>query len=218
MRWYPLSTVFLEPVDVCGCGDEGYLSVRTITIDLAHGVGKLHRVPVYHCRSNACPEYTVPESVSRRLEVLAEEMEAENSLEMEFNWLEKSQEKSQENSGDRGATARPKDPLEPLVQAFTLKFIDREYEDAQVVFVLPGLAVFLQSRLDPSEFYLLRYAPETHNTGIWFSFAKFYSDQPQVEFESFLTEEPDVYLKELAVLALDEVEDSFSDEFGAICE
>lgn len=208
-----MSTVFLEPVDLCGCGDEGYLSVRTIPIDLAHGVGKIHRVPVYHCRSGSCQEYTLPESVSRRLEVLADKMEAEGSLEIYFSWPDPAQ-KDTHNTGN--ASGHTGNSQESLVQAFTLPFIHREYEDASVVFVAPGLAIFLQSNLDRSEFYLLRYEPEAHDTGIWFSFLKFYADEPHVDFESVLAHDADVYLKELAVLAFDEIEDSLSNEFGAI--
>ncbi|KLU62122.1 hypothetical protein CEB3_c14850 [Peptococcaceae bacterium CEB3] len=204
---------FLEPVDVCGCGDEGYLSIRTLPVDLAHGVGQIHRVPVYHCRSNTCPEYTVPDAVSRRLEVLAEEMEAEHSSEKEFSWPEPH---SRNRGRDRDLSGRG-DARESLVQAFTLQFINREYEDARVVFVTPGQTIFLQSVLDPTEFYLLRYEPEEGAADAKFSVSKFYADEPILDFAGFTAGEPDgVYLKELALLALDEVEDALLDEFGPV--
>ncbi|CAA7602501.1 Hypothetical protein DEACI_3176 [Acididesulfobacillus acetoxydans] len=202
---------FLEPVDVCGCGDEGYLSIRTLPVDLAHGVGQIHRVPVYHCRSNTCPEYTVPDAVARRLEILAEEMEAERSLEKEFNWTDPDRRNRDRDPGGR------KDARESLVQAFTLKFISREYEDARVVFVAPGQSVFLQSVPDPTEFYLLRYEPEEGAADAKFSVSKFYADDPILDFAAFAVGEPDgVFLKELALLALEEVEDALLDEFGPV--
>lgn len=215
-----LSTVFLEPVDLCGCGDEGYLSVRTLPIDLAHGVGKIHQVPVYHCRSGSCQEYTLPESVSRRLEILADKMEAEHSFELQFCWPEPTRTNGTANATDNtvATSDHAENSQESLVQAFTLPFINREYEDARVVFVAPGLAIFLQSNLDRSEFYLLRYEPESLDTGIQFSFLKFYADEPQVDFASILAQDADVYLKELAVLALEEIEDSLNYEFGAVSE
>ncbi|MHB1652770.1 MAG: hypothetical protein ACYCVD_09880 [Desulfitobacteriaceae bacterium] len=203
-----MQTAFLDPVDVCGCGDEGYLTTQTLPVDLRHGVGKIHHVPVYHCRSKLCPEYTLPAPVSHRLERMAEQMEETLSLETEFIWSDL---KSKENALP---TSNKNNEPNFLVQSFTLKFVNREYEDAQVVFVSPGQAIFLQSHLDRSEYHLLRYEPEAPNKGVRFSFSKFYSDEPILDYEQYLLAEPGNYLKELAVLTLEEVEDSLIDEFG----
>lgn len=214
-----MSTVFLEPVDVCGCGDEGFLTTRTVPVDLIHGVGQIHNVPVYHCRSSLCKEYSLPLQVSRRLDELAEEMEESQVLEKDFSWPSEDEESTfsrpqtgiqTRSIGDTDANQRS------LVQAFTLQFANREYEDARVVLVIPGEAVFFQSTLDETEHYLLRYEPETGKPGIWFSFSKFYQYDPAESLTNRLEEDSGEYIKELGVLALDEVDDSLLDEFGDI--
>lgn len=202
--------IYLEPIDVCGCGDEGYLTSRTLPVDLINGVGKIHHVPVYHCRSESCPEYSVPIPVSHRLDEMAEQMEKELILETEFSWPES---KLQADEKSRSLKSLEKNSL---IQAFTLKFLNREYEDAKVVYVVPGQAIFLQSKLDQSEYYLLRYEASAANKGTWFSFSKFYPDDSSPDYSEILQDEPSTFIKELAVLSIDEIEDSLSDEFGEI--
>ncbi|MCO5386865.1 MAG: hypothetical protein NHB14_15105 [Desulfosporosinus sp.] len=86
----------IEPIDMCGCGDMGYLTAKTIPIDLAHGPGRVANVPVYHCRAASCQEYTLPSLVSRRLEVIAEQMEEERIKETAYTW-----ENKQESTHDK---------------------------------------------------------------------------------------------------------------------
>lgn len=202
-----MSINILEPIDTCGCGDTGYLTTRTIPIDLAHGVGKIHHVPVYHCKSDSCPEYTIPPEVSRYLEDLAEKMEAALLTEIEYDG--KSAPDVQNNLAKKNAQLS-------LVQAFTLKFINREYEDTHVTFVIPGEAIFFQNIIDKTENYVLRYQPDLNRNTILFSLAKFYYDVPNLTYENFLDWSQDGHVKELAVLSLDEVEDALLDEFGEI--
>lgn len=199
----------LEPIDTCGCGDIGYLTTRTIPIDLAHGVGKIHQVPVYHCRSTSCHAFTIPSLVSRRLDEFAEEMEMAQTLEMDYSW--EPQHQNQEQSLD--PIQRSSEQL-PIVQAFTLQFANREYEDTRVLLVVAGQAVIFQSTVEASEYYLLRYEPEIRSTGTWFSFHKFYYEEPEFIYEDFLVWSEDGHLKELGVLALEEVEEALTDEFG----
>jgi hypothetical protein len=67
-----MSNDFLEPVDYCGCGDIGYLTTRSLNMDLIQGPVKINKVPVYHCRTAACPEYKIPLKAAHRLDELAE--------------------------------------------------------------------------------------------------------------------------------------------------
>lgn len=201
----------LDPVDACGCGDEGYLTTWTIPIDLAHGVGRITNVPVYHCRNQSCPEYNLPQAVSRRLDELAEQMEEVNSLEQAFSW-----ETDEEPSLD---PLKQADQASALIQAFTLRLVNREFEDARVALVIPGQAVFLQSKSDQTEYYALQYLPGYTSPGNWFSFSKFYHEGSGLtaltadQFESFAD---DGLTKELAVLEMQEVDDTLSDHFGEI--
>lgn len=193
----------IEPVDTCGCGDIGYLTTRTIPIDLAHGVGHIDKVPVYHCQSISCKEYTLPSIVSRRLEDIAEEMEEKQVLEAVYHWASPHEEPN-----------KSKNHQQILLEAFTLKFKSRRYEDAQVIFIVSGEAIFLQSTLESTEFYVLRYDDKSQTDGLWFSFLKFYYEEPDLTYEEFLEWSENGYLKEIGRIALDEVEDILIDEFG----
>lgn len=195
----------LDPSGTCGCGDTGYLTTRTIPIDLIHGVGHIENVPVYHCRSKNCSEFTLPSSVARRLEDIAEEMENIQANTAVYSWV------TSENQ-----SSSPLVQANSLVrlQAFTLQFNGREYEDAQVVLVVPGQAVFLHSVLEKEEYYLLHYEANSGQDGIWFSFFKFYYEEPALTYETFLEWAADGYLKEISCLPLEEVEDALIEEFG----
>lgn len=195
-----------EPVDTCGCGDVGYLTIRSLPIDLAQGVGKIHRVPVYHCKDESCREYTIPSAVARRLDELAEDMESSGVHELEFTW-KKGSSPSEQTPADQKA----------LLQAFTLQFVSQEYEDARVVLVVPGECVFFQSNIDPTEHYLLRYEPEEKTKEIWFSFSKFYWEEPLLEYEAFLAWSEDGFVKELGRITKDEIAELIEDEFGCLC-
>lgn len=197
----------LTPTDTCGCGDEGYLTTKTIPIDLAHGVGKIHNVPVYHCRAESCTEYNIPVSIARRLEELAETMENTNSLTEQFYW------DTSEPSLD---PLKQTDPKGTLAAAFTLKFVGREYEDARTVIIVAGQAVFFQSKLDSEEYYALQYKPDINTPGLWFSFAKFYYEQSSFTYDGFLGWLEEGHLKELTVLESEEAEAVLCDEFGEI--
>ncbi len=196
----------IEPIDTCGCGDTGYLTTRTIPIDLNHGVGHIDKVPVYHCRSTDCQEFTLPPLVSRRLEAIAEQMEASLSSETIYTWETHQQ-------------ASSLDPFQPtneqaLLQSFTLQFANRTYADAHVVLIIPSQAIFLKSTIEDEEYYLLRYEPEAHTDGTWFSFLKFYYEESELTYEDFLEWSEDGYLKEIGRITLEEVEDALIDEFG----
>lgn len=188
----------LSPVDLCGCGDTGYLTKRTIPIDLAQGLGHIHQVPVYHCGNTLCDQYALPSLVIPRIDDLAEMMEQKNLNSSEFYW-----EDQKEGSLDSAE----------LIEAFIWKFLNRKYEDAVVLFVIPGQSIVFQSQLDSSEFYQLHYL-EKDEKGTWFSFRKFFSDEP-LTIEEFLEFDP-AFTKEIGVVAFDEVEDILIDEFGAI--
>lgn len=200
---------FLNPVDLCGCGDTGYLTTVTLPVDLAHGVGRIQSVPVYKCHSTSCQEYNLPEAVSRRLEDIEETMEQNIILDSVFSWFP-------------SAEYRPSlDPLrqheqqDSLIQAFILSFTGQEYEDAEVIGIIPSQSVYLRSKLDPTEFYLLRFEPDASPKDISFSFNKFYDNSPNYSLEKFQNQEyTDSLLKELAVLKLDEVREVFIEEFG----
>ncbi|WP_291352164.1 hypothetical protein [Desulfosporosinus sp.] len=203
----------IEPIDTCGCGDIGYLTARTVPIDLAHGVGRVDNVPVYHCRSTYCQEFTLPSMVSRRLEAIAEEMEVAQTTETTYTW---------ENKPITATGPIPKPAHAPVpeindqipLQTFTLQFVNRQYEDARVVQIVPGQAIFFQSKLEETEYYLLRYEEDTGTEGTWFSFSKFYYEEPDFTYLDFLEWSEDGYLKELGRITLDEAEDLLIDEFG----
>lgn len=192
---------FLSPVDTCGCGDTGYLTSRALPIALDHGAGKVLNVPVYSCGNSMCDEYTVPSLVASRLDVIAEEMEQTQQLTQEFSW------KSLESDKAIDATTA-------LIQAFTWKFLHRVYEDAQVVLVIPGDTILLQSRIDPTEYFTLKHVSEAEN-GVLFNFSKFYEDDPELTYEKYLELEPQ-FSKELGTLKMDEVEDALIEEFGEV--
>ena len=195
----------LEPMDTCGCGDTGYLTTRTVPVDLLHGVGQIDNVPVYHCRAKTCQEFTLPPIVARRLDNIAEEMENNLAKEAIYTWVA-----SGEQSLDPLVLANDQTHL----QAFTMQFSNREYTDAQVVLIVPGQAIFFQSTLEETEYYLLRYEEDSRSEGIWFSFLKFYYEEPELTYEDFLEWSEDGHLKEIGRVSLDEVEDTLTDEFG----
>ncbi|KGP77266.1 hypothetical protein JT05_00175 [Desulfosporosinus sp. Tol-M] len=195
----------IEPIDSCGCGDTGYLTTRTVPIDLAHGVGHIDNVPVYHCRSAACQEFTLPLFVSHRLEDIAEEMENTQATEAVYTWIV---------SGEQSLDPLQQANNQTHLQAFTLQFSGREYTDALVVLIVPGQAVFFQSTLEETEYYLLRYEEDRGTDGIWFSFLKFYYEEPELTYEDFLTWSEDGRLKEIGCITLEEIEDALIGEFG----
>lgn len=192
----------LSPVDVCGCGDTGYLTSRTLPIDLLQGAGKILNVPVYSCGSDFCEEYTIPSVVASRLDELAEEMEQNKRMTQEFSW----------KSDAEGAL----DSNGALLEAFIWKFHQRTYEDAKVVLVIPGKSIVLQSTLDPTEYYFLNHLEEANN-GVWFSLSKFYEENSNLTYETFVELESSSF-KELGTLKMDEVEDALLDEFGEIIQ
>lgn len=195
----------LEPIDTCSCGDAGYLTTRTVPVDLLHGVGQIENVPVYHCRSKTCKEFTLPPIVARRIDDIAEEMENNLAKEAIYTWVA-----AGEQSLDPLLLANDQNHL----QAFTLQFGSREYADAQVVLIVPGQAIFFQSTLEETEYYLLRYEEDSRTEGIWFSFLKFYYEEPELTYENFLEWSEDGHLKEIGRISLDEVEETLTDEFG----
>ncbi|MDA8228108.1 MAG: hypothetical protein M0T74_10515 [Desulfitobacterium hafniense] len=197
----------LEPIDYCGCGDIGYLAAKTLPIDLEHGVGQILNVPIYTCQARECAEYTIPESVSKRLDELAEKMEATKSLELKFTW----------GSGQDNKPQNPEtNELNPLLLSFTLKFLNRNYEDAEVVNVIPGSVIILRSIPDPSEYFLLQFE-YVRAGGAWFSFSKFYyDDELSSEMDTLVDQLEMIQTKELALLLLDEIEEVLVDEFGEI--
>lgn len=192
----------LEPVDTCGCGDVGYLTLRTLPIDLAQGAGKIYQVPVYHCRDECCKEYTIPPAVARRMEELAEDMEASGAKELQFGWKPNSLSEPKPNAQNT------------IVQAFTLQFPGQEYEDARVILVVPGEYIFFQSKIDLSEHFCLHYEPEDKGKEIRFSFSKFYWDEAVFKYEDFLPWLENGYVKELGRVTNEEISDLLEDEFG----
>ncbi len=197
----------LESTDYCGCGDVGYLTTRSLPIDLVHGVGKIHHVPVYHCNTQSCPEFMIPSYVSRRIDELAEKMETQNSSEIEFNWHN-----AMDNPSDN-----PDNTNEPsLLEAFTLQLLNREYEDAKVILVVPGQAVLLQSLIDQTEYYILQYEPEHSPSGIWLSLSKFYYDKQDLSYEDFISLAEEGLTKELGFFTFEETEETLEEEFGNI--
>lgn len=191
----------LSPVDQCGCGDTGYLSSRDISIALNHGAGKVINVPVYSCDSSMCDEYTIPSEVASRLDEIAEEMEATGHSSVVFTW---------ESTKNKEAP----DYLTSLIQGFVWKFHRRAYEDAQVVLVINGNTVILQSKLDPTEYYTLKHLEESKD-GIHFSFSKIYTEDEDLTYEKYLDLDPSFH-KELGTLKMEEVEDILIEEFGEV--
>ncbi|WP_425802325.1 hypothetical protein ACHOLT_15230 [Desulfitobacterium sp. Sab5] len=187
----------LSPVDLCGCGDTGYLILRTIPVDLAQGLGHIHKVPSYHCGNKLCDQYTLPSPVVSRIDDLADIMEQKELNSIDFYW--EGQEEESQNSFS-------------LAEAFIWKFSQRKYEDAEVSFVHNGQTVIFHSLLDATEFYELKYL-HTDEKGTWFSFVKFYSEEP-LTLENYLDFEPP-YTKELGVMNMDEVEETLVDMFGS---
>ncbi|MCO5386866.1 MAG: hypothetical protein NHB14_15110 [Desulfosporosinus sp.] len=74
--------------------------------------------------------------------------------------------------------------------------------------------MFFQSKLEETEYYLIRYEEDTRTDGIWFSFQKFYYEEPDFTYEDFLEWSEDGHLKELGKITLEEVEETLIDEFG----
>ncbi|MHB8076159.1 hypothetical protein [Desulfosporosinus fructosivorans] len=195
----------LDPLDTCGCGDTGYLTTRTVPVDLVHGVGHIANVPIYHCRSKSCQEYTLPPIVARRLDNISEEMENTQATDAVYTWIA---------LGEQSLDPLQQANNQSNLQAFTLQFGGREYADARVVLLVPGHAIFFQSTLEETEYYLLRYEENRHTEGVWFSFLKFYYHEPELIYEDFLEWSEDGHLKEIGRISLDEVEDTLIDEFG----
>jgi hypothetical protein len=195
----------IEPIDSCGCGDTGYLTIRTIPIDLAHGVGQIDNVPVYHCRSTACQEFTLPHIVLLRLEEIADEMEKNQLTQADYMW--KPQQEQSLNTLQQSIQ-------QTLLQAFTLQFSGREYADAHIALIIPGREIFFHSTLEDTEYYLLRYEENLQTPEIWFSFFKFFYEEPSFTYENFLKWSEDGYIKEIGRITLEEVEYTLIDEFG----
>ncbi|WP_041917269.1 hypothetical protein [Desulfitobacterium dehalogenans] len=193
----------LSPVDQCGCGDTGFLTSRTLPIALNHGAGKVINVPVYSCGSSMCDEYRIPSAVASRLDELAEEMEAREVLSIVFSW---------KTSGEDDTIGYQ----DSLIQGFIWKFYRRSYEDAQVLFVINGDALVLQSKLDPSEYYILKRLEESKD-GIFFSFSKFIEEDEELTYEKYIELEPS-FQKELGTVKMEEVEDMLIEEFGEVCD
>lgn len=193
----------LSPVDQCGCGDTGYLTSRTLPIALNHGAGKVINVPVYSCGSSMCDEYTIPSAVASRLDEIAEEMEAKGLLSAQFSWKPTTE-------------GEAPDYQTSLTQGFIWKFHRRSYEDAQVILVIPGETIVLQSKIDPTEFFKLK-CIEDNKEGVIFSFSKFFDDSEDFSYEKYLELEPS-FEKELGFLKMNEIEDTLIEEFGEIIE
>jgi hypothetical protein len=196
----------LEPVDYCSCGDIGYLTTRSLDIDLLRGTGKIHKVPVYHCQSDSCPKYTVPLNVARRLEELADKMEAEQSQEIDFYWEEATADNAENNSTGKLA----------YLQAFLLQIEGRVYEDVKAIALVPEQAVIFQSLQDPGEYYILQYEPEQNSPTLWLSLAKFYYDKKNLTLEDYRQLADDGLVKELGIFALEDTEEALEEEFGNI--
>ena len=203
-----MSAPVLDPIDSCGCGDTGYLTTRSLPIDLAHGVGTVHNVPIYHCQNPDCHDYTLPSSVSRRLEEIAEAMELDQSVEKAFSWP-KSEDPSTSLDPLRQANTQ-----ESILQAFTLQLTSREYEGGKVMLVIPGQAVFIQSKDDREEYFALRYEPDISLESIHFSFSKFYTAEPLASPDDFLSLEKEGQTKELAVLKMEDIEEALTEVLG----
>jgi len=195
----------LEPIDACGCGDTGYLTTRTIPVDLAHGVGRIQNVPIYHCRSKNCQEFTLPPIASRRLDDIAEEMEKTQATEAIYTWVA---------NGGQTPDSLQRANDQTHLQSFTLQFGGREYPDAHVFLIVPGHSIFFHSTLEETEYYLLRYEEDRHSEETWFSFLKFYYEEPELTYEDFLEWSEDGHTKEIGRVTLDEVEDTLIGEFG----
>lgn len=196
----------LEPTDFCGCGDIGYLTTRTLPIDLAHGAGKINKVPVYHCRTKSCPEYTIPSNVSRRLDELAEKMEALNSSEIDFSW-----ETDTDTTGNNNNTNEL-----AYLYAFLLQLDNKVYEDAKVILVIPEQAVIFQGLQDHTEYHILQYEPEQNSSNIWLSLSKFYYEKKDLTYQDYLNLAESDLVKKLGVFTYQETEVVLEEVFGNI--
>ncbi len=197
-----MSDSTLEPTDYCGCGDIGYLTTKSLPIDLAYGVGKINKVPVYHCRTESCPEYLVSSQVSRRLDELAEKMETSNSYEIDFSWETET------------------DPTESFnnelayFHAFLLQLDNRVYEDARVILIVPEQAAIFQGIADPTEYHILQFEPEENSSGIWLSLSKFYYEKKELTYQDFLDLAELDLIKQLGVFTYQETEIVLEELFG----
>ncbi|AGA69625.1 hypothetical protein Desdi_2184 [Desulfitobacterium dichloroeliminans LMG P-21439] len=189
----------LSPVDQCGCGDTGYLTSRTLPIALNLGAGKVINVPVYTCSSSMCDEYTIPSAVAPRLDEIAEEMEAKELLSIQFSWKPTLEDEAS-------------DYQDSLAQGFIWRFHRRSYEDAQVLLVINGDTILLQSKIDPTEYYTLKRL-EDSKEGIQFSFSKFFEEDQDLTYEKFIELEPS-FQKEIGTIKMEELEDMLLEEFG----
>jgi hypothetical protein len=197
----------LEPTDFCGCGDTGYLTTRSLPIDLAHGLGKINKVPVYHCRTESCPEYVVPSNVSRRLDELAEKMETLNSIEIYFSW---------ETDTNTAAESENNTNKLAYLHAFLLQLDNREYEDAKVILIIPEQAVIFQGLPDHTEYYILQYEPEQNSFDIRLSLSKFYYDKKGLTYKDYLDLVESDLVKKLGVFTYEETEAVLEEVFGSI--
>jgi hypothetical protein len=196
----------LEPTDYCGCGDIGYLTTRSLTIALAYGTGKINKVPVYHCRTESCPEYMIPVNVSRRLDELAEKMETLNSSEINFSWKTDTGTADYVNNTDELA----------YLHAFLLQLDNRVYEDAKVILIIPEQAVIFQGLQDNTEYHILQYEPEHNSSGIWLSLSKFYYEKKDLTYQDYQNLAKSDLVKNLGVFTYQETEEVLEDLFGNI--
>jgi hypothetical protein len=199
----------LEPTDYCGCGDIGYLITRSLPIDLAHGLGKINKVPVYHCRTESCPEYMIPSNVTRRLDELAEKMETLNSSEIDFSW-------ETDTDTDTDTTESGNNNELAYLHAFLLQLDNRVYEDAKVILIIPEQAVIFQGLLDHTEYHILQYEPEQNSSGIWLSLSKFYYEKKDLTYQDFLNLAESDLIKQLGVFTYQETEVVLEELFGDI--
>jgi hypothetical protein len=196
----------LEPTDYCGCGDIGYLTTRSLPIDLAHGAGKINKVPIYNCRTKSCQEYMIPFNVSKRLDELAEKMETLNSSEIDFSW---------ETAAGTSDYVNNTDELTYL-HAFLLQLDNRVYEDAKVILIIPEQAVIFQGLQDHTEYHILQYEPEQNSSGIWLSLSKFYYEKKDLTYQDYQNLTESDLVKQLGVFTYQETEAVLEDLFGNI--
>lgn len=194
----------VAPTDYCGCGDIGYLTTQSLPINLAHGTGKINKVPVYRCRTETCPEYMISSNVSRRLDELAEKMETLNSFEIDFSW-----------ETDTDTTESVNNELTYLY-AFLLQLDNNVYEDAKVIIIIPEQAVIFQGLSDPTEYHILQYEPENNSSGIWLSLSKFYYEKKDLTYQDFLNLAELDLIKQLGVFTYQETEVVLEEIFGNI--
>jgi len=147
----------------------------------------------------------LPPIVARRLDDIEEDMENNQATDAVYTWMA---------HGGQSLDPDQRDDAQTTLQAFTLQFGSREYADAHVVLIVPGHAIFLHSTLEDTEYYLLRYEEDRHSEETWFSFMKFYYEEPELTYDDFLEWSEDGHLKEIGRVTLEEVEDTLTDEFG----